>query len=71
MKLTTTDLNTLLFNPIKPKIGHKLRVYTKSSSLVSIARKYQNNCIKTVFLISQFQKYCKSGKSPKAPAPNS
>ena len=70
------DLNIFLFNTVKTKIGH-IRVrqaqivfkYVPSNIPVSMAREEQKHCIKPVFLILQFQKYCKIGKAPKVPTP--
>ena len=57
------DYNTLLFEPAIPKIGHSqvgkaqvMSTYIQSSILVSMSRKDRKNCIKPVFLISQFRK---------------
>ena len=49
------DLNTLLFEPLNPKIVFKLYV-CKSISLVSIPPNNKKNSLKSVFLIFNFEK---------------
>ena len=71
------ELNTLLFNSVKPKISHSsvgqsqvASMYVERSTPISMTSKNRKHFIKLVFFHSQFTKYCKSGKSPKALDPS-
>ena len=57
------DSNTLILDPVKPKIGHSwvlqaqvACMYVHSRTPVSMTCKDQTHCIKPVFLISHFRK---------------
>ena len=68
------DSNTFVFEFSIPRVIHgrvrhfQLGFYVRTGSIpVRIARKEQRQCIKPVFLISQFRKQRNIGKFPKAP----
>ena len=68
------DSNTFLIDSDKPNIGHSQVLqtqvapkYVPTSIPVSMAHKDQQHFIKPVFLISQFQKYCRSRRYHKRP----
>ena len=69
------ESNTFLFDPVEPNIRHSrfgkaqvVSTYVPSSRILSMASKDQTHFIKPLFLISQFRKYCRSGKPPKETA---